>query len=187
MEVPLGTRRSPQPLWQHPSTMAACAEQGHGAALDAALWHMPLQIQQTLLWWDAGRDLGAAHSRVIRELGADDRHFDIVVGHFQGALTHLKVDQVCAVMCAACPCWPWLGGLRVLTHLSGVGLTQLAVDLMRASMRSPVWSIMFRAQHVLTQLAQLTVPQAGSTVDSHALGMPSLQSKAGEACKEHNA
>ena len=52
--------------------------------------------------WGAGRDLGAAHSRVIRELGADDRHFDIVVAHFQGALTHLKVDQVCAVMCAPC-------------------------------------------------------------------------------------
>ena len=53
-------------------------------------------------WWDAGRDLGAAHSRVIRELGADARHFDIVVDHFQGALNYLKVDQVCAVLCAAC-------------------------------------------------------------------------------------
>ena len=66
--------------------------------------------------WDAGRDLGAAHSRVIRELGADDRHFDIVVGHFQGALTHLKVDQVWAVMRAPCRSWLWSQEFHVLTH-----------------------------------------------------------------------
>ena len=76
-------------------------------------------------WWDAGRDLGAAHSRVIRELGADDRHFDIVVGHFQGALTHLKVDQVCAVMRAPCRSWLWSQEPHVLTHSTGYWLSSL--------------------------------------------------------------
>lgn len=53
----------------------------------------------------------------------------------------------------------------MLTHLTGL-LAQLTVDLVSASMCGLVWLIMIRARHVLTQLTQFKVLQAGSTVDS---------------------
>lgn len=97
-----------QHVLQHPSTAAACAEQTQEAAHhDVQVLHHGICRSEFIgiCGWHAGRDLGAAHSRVIRELGADDRHFDIVVAHFQGALMHLKVDQVRAGMCAGCHSW----------------------------------------------------------------------------------
>jgi hemoglobin len=50
-----------------------------------------------------GRDLGAAHARLVREQGLSDVHFDAVAGHLQATLRELQIrpaviDEVMAVV-----------------------------------------------------------------------------------------
>ncbi|KAG2423280.1 hypothetical protein HXX76_015429 [Chlamydomonas incerta] len=40
-----------------------------------------------------GRDLGASHSRLIREQGMNHHHFDLVAGHLDATLQELGVAQ----------------------------------------------------------------------------------------------
>src|SRR5262245_5257446 len=40
-----------------------------------------------------GRDLGAAHARLVHQMGLGDAHFDAVARHLQATLRELAIDE----------------------------------------------------------------------------------------------
>ena len=49
-----------------------------------------------------GKDLMAAHYRLVTQQGLNVKHFDMVAGHFQATLVDLKVAQVSAHSALLC-------------------------------------------------------------------------------------